>query len=99
MIDRIIKWQFCKIKLGKDLFHLGPDKLIKAIVIANMKETTAGQVFAQVTRLLVGENHISMPGHENKGIIKYFGATYFNDFVFSLKVGFQIFIAKLYQIG
>jgi hypothetical protein len=51
-------WQFNKIQLWENFFHLWPDELVNAIVIRDMQESACQQVDAEV-RIIVIEEQIA----------------------------------------
>jgi len=87
VIDGVIKGQFYEVELRKYFFEGGAHIGVEAVVVVNMQEAAAFEVFAEVLRFGIAERPPAVAGHVYEGIIKDISAAYFHMGFREIEVG------------
>src|SRR5690606_17428772 len=74
-------------------------EFVKAIVVIDVQETSAGKILPEVGRIRFTENHVAMACHVHIGIEKDVPAGGLNDILFGCQDYAQFLAAELDKVG
>ena len=98
VVNRVVEGQFHQFQFREHLFECRPNVGVETIIVIDMQESTALQIFSKVFGFLIGECPTAVTRHVDERVIEQLGAPYFYAALNEVKGSMELLIAECSQV-